>query len=190
MKSKKAVSEAQKRASRKWDAANKEKKDKSRTKSGCKKYINVYATLEDLEEVRLWIKDRANQKAVRQRHDYPLRGLIYCECGQKMYGYTDTRYPSNSRYRCKKCNNAIKKEALEKYIMSVARNYILDNADVLVDKIEQETKKALESLDTDKNALKKRLDEIDKEENNCVEYVMSFGANEKIIKEAEKKPNE
>lgn len=60
MKSKKAVSEAQKRASRKWDAANKEKKDKSRTKSGCKKYINTYATLEDLEEVRLWIKDREN----------------------------------------------------------------------------------------------------------------------------------
>lgn len=148
---------------------------------------------EVFERVQKMIQDRANQKAVRQHHDYPLRGLIYCECGQKMYGYTDTRYPSNSRYRCKKCNNAIKKEALEKYIMSVARNYILDNADVLVDKIEQETKKALESLDTDKNALKKRLDEIDKEENNCVEYVMSFGANEKIrskIDELNKERNE
>ena len=132
------------------------------------------------EKVQKMIKDRANQKAIKQHHDYPLRGLIYCECGQKMYGYTDARYKSNSRYRCKKCNNTIKKEALEKYIMSVARNYILDNADVLVDKIEKETKKALESKDTDKNALKKRLDEIDKEENNCVEYVMSFGANEKI----------
>ena len=148
---------------------------------------------EVFERVQKMIQDRANQKAVRQHHDYPLRGLIYCECGQKMYGYTDARYPSNSRYRCKKCNNAIKKEALEKYIMSVARNYILDNADVLVDKIEQETKKALESIDTDKNALKKRLDEIDKEENNCVEYVMSFGANEKIrskIDELNKERNE
>lgn len=144
-------------------------------------------------KVQKMVKDRANQKAVKQRHDYPLRGLIFCECGQKMYGYTDARYPSNSRYRCKKCNNAIKKEALEKYIMSVARNYILDNADVLVDRIEQETKKALESRDTDKNALKKRLDEIDKEENNCVEYVMSFGANEKIrskIEELNKEKNE
>lgn len=55
---KKTVSEAQKRASRKWDAANKEKKDKSRTKSGCRKYINVYADLEDLEEIKDWIKDR------------------------------------------------------------------------------------------------------------------------------------
>lgn len=148
---------------------------------------------EVFERVQKMIKDRANQKAVRQRHDYPLRGLIYCECGQKMYGYTDTRYPSNSRYRCKKCNNAIKKEALEKYIMSVARNYILDNADVLVDRIEQETKKALESLDTDKNTLKKRLDEIDREENNCVEYVMEFGANDKIkskIDELNKERNE
>ena len=145
------------------------------------------------EKVQKMIKDRANQKAIKQHHDYPLRGLIYCECGQKMYGYTDARYKSNSRYRCKKCNNAIKKEALEKYIMSVARNYILDNADVLVDKIEKETKKALESKDTDKNALKKRLDEIDKEENNCVEYVMSFGANEKIkskIDELNKEKNE
>ena len=145
------------------------------------------------EKVQKMIKDRANQKAIKQHHDYPLRGLIYCECGQKMYGYTDARYKSNSRYRCKKCNNTIKKEALEKYIMSVARNYILDNADVLVDKIEKETKKALESKDTDKNALKKRLDEIDKEENNCVEYVMSFGANEKIrskIDELNKERNE
>lgn len=145
------------------------------------------------EKVQKMIKDRANQKAVKQYHDYPLRGLIYCECGQKMYGYTDARYPGNSRYRCKKCNNAIKKEALENYIMSVARNYILDNADILVDKIEKETKKALVSKDTDKNALKKRLDEIDREENNCVEYVMSFGANEKIrskIDELNKERNE
>ena len=57
-KKKSGVSEAQKRASRKWDAANKEKKDKSRTKSGCKKYINVYATFEDLEEVKMWIEKR------------------------------------------------------------------------------------------------------------------------------------
>lgn len=144
-------------------------------------------------KVQKMVKDRANQKAVKQRHDYPLRGLIFCECGQKMYGYTDARYPSNSRYRCKKCNNAIKKEALEKYIMSVARNYILENADVLVDRIEQETKKVLESRNTDKNALKKRLGEIDKEENNCVEYVLSFGANEKIrskIDELNKEKNE
>lgn len=148
---------------------------------------------EVFERVQKMIKDRANQKAVKQYHDYPLRGLIYCECGQKMYGYTDARYPGNSRYRCKKCNNAIKKEALENYIMSVAKNYILDNADALIDRIEQETKKALESRDTDKNALKKRLDEIDREENNCVEYVMSFGANEKIrskIDELNKERNE
>ena len=58
MNSKNSVSEAQKRASRKWDAANKEKKDKSRTKSGCKKYINTYTTLEDLEEVKVWITER------------------------------------------------------------------------------------------------------------------------------------
>ncbi|WP_071025963.1 hypothetical protein [Peptoniphilus raoultii] len=58
MNSKNSVSDAQKRASRKWDAANKEKKDKSRTKSGCKKYINNYATLEDLEEIKSWLKDR------------------------------------------------------------------------------------------------------------------------------------
>lgn len=148
---------------------------------------------EVFERVQKMIKNRANQKAVKQYHDYPLRGLIFCECGQKMYGYTDARYPSNSRYRCKKCNNAIKKEALEKYIMSVAKNYILDNADALIDRIEQETKKTLESRDTDKNALKKRLDEIDREENNCVEYVMSFGANEKIrskIDELNKERNE
>lgn len=52
------TSEAQRRASRKWDAANKEVKDKSRAKSGCKKYVTIFADFDDLEEVKAWIEER------------------------------------------------------------------------------------------------------------------------------------
>ncbi|WP_308533476.1 hypothetical protein [uncultured Peptoniphilus sp.] len=52
------TTEAQRRASRKWDAANKKIKDKSRAKSGCKKYITTFADFDDLEEVKAWIEER------------------------------------------------------------------------------------------------------------------------------------
>lgn len=52
------TTEAQRRASRKWDAANKKIKDKSRAKSGCKKYVTAFANFEDLEEVKTWIEER------------------------------------------------------------------------------------------------------------------------------------
>lgn len=135
---------------------------------------------EVFDQVQKKIKDRANQRAPRQHHDYPLRGIIYCECGKKMYGYTDTRYSSNSVYRCKWCANRIKKEKLENYIMTVVRRYILDNSDLLEQKIKKEVDKILSAKNTDRNTLRKRLNEIDKEENNCIEFITELGANDKI----------
>lgn len=52
------TSEAQRRASRKWDEANKEKKAYSRHKSGAKKFAEV-ATDEDLlSMIELYTKEK------------------------------------------------------------------------------------------------------------------------------------
>lgn len=45
------TSEAQKRANEKWKAANKEKQKIYRYRSQAKKFINEFATKEDLEEM-------------------------------------------------------------------------------------------------------------------------------------------
>ena len=52
------TSEAQIRASKKWDEAHPEIKKKSSAKSGCKRYIRDYANIKDLKEVEEWIEDR------------------------------------------------------------------------------------------------------------------------------------
>lgn len=55
---KKKTSEAQLRASRKWDQKNPDIKRKSRNKSGCKTYIRDFADEEDLKEVEEWIAEK------------------------------------------------------------------------------------------------------------------------------------
>lgn len=54
----KKTSDAQLRASRKWDAKNPDVKKKSRNKSGCKAYIRDWANEDDLLEVEEWIRIR------------------------------------------------------------------------------------------------------------------------------------
>lgn len=53
-----ARTEAQKRASQKWEAKNKEKRYIERKKCYAKSYINNNATIEDLEELEELIKER------------------------------------------------------------------------------------------------------------------------------------
>lgn len=52
------TSEAQKRANEKWKAANKEKQKIYRYRSQAKKFINEFATKEDLEDLEEMIKIR------------------------------------------------------------------------------------------------------------------------------------
>ena len=55
------TSEAQKRANEKWKAANKEKQKIYRYRSQAKKFINEFATKEDLEDLEEMIKSKVNQ---------------------------------------------------------------------------------------------------------------------------------
>ena len=55
------VSEAQKRANEKWKAANKEKQKIYRYRSQAKKFINEFATQDDLVELKKMIEERQNK---------------------------------------------------------------------------------------------------------------------------------
>lgn len=129
------------------------------------------------EEVQEMIRTRRNQRHPRQKVDYPLKGLIFTADGQPMSGATSGKY---SYYRHIKSGLRIRREPLENYIITVGRSYILDNADDLMDKIETEVIKILDTKDTDRKAQKKRLDQIDREEANCIDFITQMGANEKI----------
>ena len=55
------TSEAQKRANEKWKAANKEKQQIYRYRSQAKKFINEFASQDDLLELRKMIDDKLNK---------------------------------------------------------------------------------------------------------------------------------
>ena len=55
------TSEAQKRANEKWKAANKEKQKIYRYRSQAKKFINEFASQDNLLELRKMIDDKLNK---------------------------------------------------------------------------------------------------------------------------------
>ena len=55
------TSEAQKRANEKWKAANKEKQKIYRYRSQAKKFLNEFASQDDLLELRKMIDDKLNK---------------------------------------------------------------------------------------------------------------------------------
>lgn len=55
------VSEAQKRASRKWDKKNKEKKNYIVVKANAKRFINKFATASDLDNLEKLISERRKE---------------------------------------------------------------------------------------------------------------------------------
>lgn len=141
---------------------------------------------ETFERVQKMIKNRANLRRPGQKVTYALKGKIICSCcGTPMTGSTNGKNIRYSYYRCKKCGNRIKRDPLENYILKVAKAYMIKNSDKLIELIEKEVKKLIDTKDTDKTALKKRYDQIEREENNCVEYIMQMGANEKIKEKLE-----
>lgn len=56
------TTEAQRRANAKWDKANKAKKSYYSKKSACKNFILKTATLEDIENAKIWINNRLNEE--------------------------------------------------------------------------------------------------------------------------------
>lgn len=135
---------------------------------------------EVFEKVQKMIKNRSNYRRPGQRTTYALKGKIICSCcGGNLTGYTGSNL-KHSYYRCKKCGNRIRRQPLENYILTVAKSYMLKNEDKLVKLIEKEVGKLIDTKDADKVALKKRLDQIEREENNCIDFITQMGASEKL----------
>lgn len=128
-------------------------------------------------EVQEMIRTRRNARSPRQKIDYPLKGLIFTADGHTMSGATSK---GRGYYRSKKTGVYIRREPLENYIITVARDYILQNSDALMEKLEAEVGKLLTDKDADRKILKKRLDEIDQEESNCIDFITQMGANQKV----------
>ena len=128
-------------------------------------------------EVQEMIRTRRNARSPRQKIDYPLKGLIFTADGHTMSGATSK---GRGYYRSKKTGVYIRREPLENYIITVARDYILQNSDALLEKLEAEVGKLLTDKDADRKILKKRLDEIDQEESNCIDFITQMGANQKV----------
>ena len=138
------------------------------------------------ERVNEMIKRRANYRRPKQKVDYALKGKIFCSCGKPMVG--NTFGPANKKYsyyKCKECGVTVKREPLENYILNVGRKYMLSKSDRLIELIEEEVGKLMDTQDTDRQALKKRLDQIDREESNCINFITQMGANEKIKEKLE-----
>ena len=138
------------------------------------------------ERVNEMIKRRANYRRPKQKVDYALKGKIFCSCGKPMVG--NTFGPANKKYsyyKCKECGISVRKEPLENYILNVGRKYILSKSDRLIELIEEEVGKLMDTQDTDRQALKRRIDQIDREESNCINFITQMGANEKIKEKLE-----
>lgn len=138
------------------------------------------------ERVNEMIKRRANYRRPKQKVDYALKGKIFCSCGKPMVG--NTFGPANKRYsyyKCKECGVTVRREPLENYILNIGRKYILSKSDRLIELIEEEVGKLMDTQDTDRQALKRRLDQIEREESNCISFITQMGANEKIKEKLE-----
>lgn len=59
------TSEAQRRASKKWDLNNPDIKRKSRAKSGCKSYIEIFANMDELLEVKDMLNKRLKKMELK-----------------------------------------------------------------------------------------------------------------------------
>lgn len=55
------LSEAHKKANKKWDAKNKDRKQYLNKRSNAKNFILKLATKEDLEQIKEYIKQRENE---------------------------------------------------------------------------------------------------------------------------------
>ena len=74
-----ALTEAQKRAQKKYNEANKDKRDRLRLRNATWRFIKNYATLEDIKELREMLNAQEsllkikvlNELIDRSRHDFP-----------------------------------------------------------------------------------------------------------------------
>jgi site-specific DNA recombinase len=72
--------------------------------------------------------------------DYLLSGLVFCECGYKMAGYSQKNAKDGARYfyyRCSKCQNSIRAEVIEEQVTKMVKEQIFSNIDSIIEKVSE-----------------------------------------------------
>lgn len=125
------------------------------------------------EEMKKRSKTRGKSKTVRE---YILTGLMTCECGRRMVGYSQKRSKESKRYfyyRCTGCNNSIKAEEIETKILKMLKGQIFDNMDELINKIQKYLLEQEKDKPNELRYLKNELNKTNEQIDNIVEMIMN-----------------
>lgn len=124
------------------------------------------------QEIKKRAKTRGKSRTIRE---YILSGLIVCECGRHMVGYSQKRSKESKRYfyyRCTGCNNSIKAEEIEENILKMLEEQIFDNIDGLMSKIQKYLSEQEKTRPDELRYLKAELKKTNDQINNIVNMIM------------------
>ncbi len=127
----------------------------------------VYTQCEPIVSEELWtecneILDRQEREHRRpsKKAVYLFSGLIYCECGKKMY------VPSNTdKYTCRACRNKIGLEDMEEVFQGQLRHFLFSPDEIGVylsqaDQIIKEKEELLQSLLAEEQKVKQEMESV------------------------------
>lgn len=121
------------------------------------------------------IKSKQSVVQKHQKRKYLLKGLVYCgHCGNIMPGQSQTNRADGNKYyyyRCKKCRNMVNALHLEEFVIQIIRASFLDNLDYLKDLILNNLKDTQLTRNTEKDLIEKRMKEIDKEQDQLIDFI-------------------
>lgn len=131
-----------------------EEKDRMlrRSKPNAIRVENAFPAIVDRETFQR-VQEIISSRKTGYRTTYPMSGLVYCECGGKMYRHCSTKKKNGNEYkhnyyRCQSCGKIIKAELIEESVS-------LYMEEVFSDDTMQKVEEYLQSAD------KKRRGEID-----------------------------
>jgi len=126
----------------------------------------VLSPVEPIISEELWaqcnaiLDERRNGRRPAKKPVHLFTGLVFCDCGQKMY------VPSNTpKYVCYNCRNKIPVTDLEAVFQEQLKNFFLSPEELAryledADKTIKEKQNLLESLDKEKRETRQALDKI------------------------------
>lgn len=130
---------------------------------------------EVFEMVQKEIKRRAPERGKSQTvKEYLLSGLVFCNCGHKMSGYSQKRSKEGKRYfyyRCTKCQNSINADDIENHVLDVIKNQIFSDVNGLIEKISAYMAKKELDIPDELKYLQNELKESEKQITNIVNMI-------------------
>lgn len=126
----------------------------------------IWLPVEPIVSEELWsrcsaiLNERKNGERPAKKPRHLFTGLVFCDCGEKMY------VPSNTpKYVCYQCRNKIPVEDLEGVFQEQLRNFFLSPTEIPryladADSTIREKQELLESLERDRRETKQAMDKV------------------------------